>query len=102
MHGVLQQTILVQGLIVFHAHTNIFFQKEIWMSMYVLRTIINFVLVFYLLQKMKTAASYLLGTHDFRNFCKMDVANGVVQFIRTILEVDLCSLCSCGELDSSG
>lgn len=25
------------------------------------------------------------GTHDFRNLCKMDVGNGVLQFERTIL-----------------
>ncbi|KFQ32507.1 tRNA pseudouridine(38/39) synthase, partial [Merops nubicus] len=34
---------------------------------------------------MATAAQRFLGTHDFRNFCKMDVANGVVNFQRTIL-----------------
>ena len=26
-----------------------------------------------------------VGTHDFRNVCKMDVGNGVLQFQRTIL-----------------
>lgn len=35
------------------------------------------------------ASSYLIGTHDFRNFCKMDVANGVVKFIRSILSIDI-------------
>lgn len=38
---------------------------------------------------MNTATKYLIGTHDFRNFCKMDVNNGVVEFIRTILDVDI-------------
>lgn len=33
---------------------------------------------------MKKAASLLIGNHDFRNICKMDVANGVVVFKRTI------------------
>ncbi|XP_029462692.1 tRNA pseudouridine(38/39) synthase isoform X2 [Rhinatrema bivittatum] len=34
---------------------------------------------------MNTAAQKYVGTHDFRNFCKMDVGNGVVNFQRTIL-----------------
>ncbi|XP_069840877.1 tRNA pseudouridine(38/39) synthase isoform X2 [Dendropsophus ebraccatus] len=34
---------------------------------------------------MDRAARMLEGTHDFRNLCKMDVANGVVQFVRTVL-----------------
>jgi len=33
---------------------------------------------------MNTAAKKLEGQHDFRNFCKMDVANGVTQFERNI------------------
>ncbi|XP_063986627.1 tRNA pseudouridine(38/39) synthase [Diachasmimorpha longicaudata] len=35
---------------------------------------------------MNKAASYLVGHHDFRNICKMDVANGVVTFARTVLD----------------
>lgn len=42
---------------------------------------------------MQIAAKYLTGTHDFRNFCKMDVGNGVVQFIRNILSIEF-SPCS--------
>uniref|UniRef100_U5EYI7 Putative pseudouridylate synthase n=1 Tax=Corethrella appendiculata TaxID=1370023 RepID=U5EYI7_9DIPT len=38
---------------------------------------------------MRTAAKYLVGTHDFRNLCKMDVGNGVVTFIRRIQEADI-------------
>lgn len=38
---------------------------------------------------MKLASTKLLGTHDFRNFCKMDVGNGVVEFIRNILHIDI-------------
>lgn len=38
---------------------------------------------------MKLASEKLLGTHDFRNFCKMDVGNGVVEFIRNVMYVDI-------------
>ncbi|NXK89741.1 PUS3 synthase, partial [Formicarius rufipectus] len=34
---------------------------------------------------MDAAAQRYVGTHDFRNLCKMDVANGVLNFQRTIL-----------------
>uniref|UniRef100_H3CY76 Pseudouridylate synthase 3 n=1 Tax=Tetraodon nigroviridis TaxID=99883 RepID=H3CY76_TETNG len=34
---------------------------------------------------MADAAERYEGTHDFRNLCKMDVGNGVLQFERTIL-----------------
>ena len=37
---------------------------------------------------MRTAASHLLGEHDFRNFCKPDVT-AVKTFVRNILEVQL-------------
>ncbi|XP_019625002.1 PREDICTED: tRNA pseudouridine(38/39) synthase-like [Branchiostoma belcheri] len=37
------------------------------------------------IQRMHLAAQKLVGEHDFRNFCKMDVANGVVTFIRRIM-----------------
>lgn len=33
---------------------------------------------------MQTACSHLVGSHDFRNLCKMDVGNGVVTFEREI------------------
>lgn len=41
---------------------------------------------------MEEGAKYLVGTHDFRNLCKMDVCNGVVEFQRTIniVEIRLC------------
>lgn len=35
---------------------------------------------------MKIGTSYLVGQHDYRNLCKMDVANGVVVFEREIRE----------------
>ncbi|KAJ8688400.1 hypothetical protein QAD02_024195 [Eretmocerus hayati] len=38
------------------------------------------------IEAMDEAAKLLIGSHDFRNFCKMDVANGVINFQRTILD----------------
>ncbi|XP_062995142.1 tRNA pseudouridine(38/39) synthase [Elgaria multicarinata webbii] len=38
---------------------------------------------------MNTAAQKFVGTHDFRNLCKMDVANGVTNFQRTILTAEV-------------
>ena len=36
---------------------------------------------------MNEAGERLVGEHDFRNFCKMDVNNGVVNYMRRITEV---------------
>ncbi|KAJ4940115.1 hypothetical protein JOQ06_026425 [Pogonophryne albipinna] len=38
---------------------------------------------------MAEAAKRYEGTHDFRNLCKMDVGNGVLQFERTILSASV-------------
>lgn len=38
---------------------------------------------------MAAAAKRYEGTHDFRNVCKMDVGNGVLQFERTILSASV-------------
>lgn len=38
---------------------------------------------------MQAACKNLEGVHDFRNLCKMDVANGVVAFIRQIIAADI-------------
>ncbi|KAG9350145.1 hypothetical protein JZ751_026498 [Albula glossodonta] len=38
---------------------------------------------------MDKAAKRFEGTHDFRNLCKMDVGNGVLQFERTILSASV-------------
>lgn len=38
---------------------------------------------------MAEAAKKYEGTHDFRNLCKMDVGNGVLQFERTILSASV-------------
>lgn len=36
---------------------------------------------------MQEAGQHLVGEHDYRNLCKMDVGNGVVNFRRRILAV---------------
>ncbi|KAB0799640.1 hypothetical protein PPYR_07520 [Photinus pyralis] len=41
------------------------------------------------IQKMVEGTQFLVGSHDFRNFCKMDVGNGVVKYNRTITHVDI-------------
>lgn len=33
---------------------------------------------------MDTAIKTLIGVHDFRNLCKMDIKNGVIKFERNI------------------
>lgn len=38
-----------------------------------------------LIQNLTSVLNRYEGTHDFRNLCKMDVGNGVLQFERTIL-----------------
>jgi len=43
------------------------------------------------LTRMQEAASALIGEHDFRNLCKMDVGNGVVTYRRHITAVNLAS-----------
>ncbi|EGD75420.1 hypothetical protein PTSG_06496 [Salpingoeca rosetta] len=39
---------------------------------------------------MQAACDHLVGEHDFRNFCKADVAGGVTNFVRTIKEARVC------------
>ena len=39
------------------------------------------------LELMNEGGSYLVGGHDFRNFCKMDVGNGVTDYHRRITSV---------------
>lgn len=41
---------------------------------------------------MNEAASLLLGEHDFRNLCKMDVGNGVTNYTRNISEAVIVEL----------
>ena len=38
---------------------------------------------------MNSAAAKLVGEHDFRNLCKMDVGNGVTTFIRKLLKAEI-------------
>lgn len=42
------------------------------------------------LERMRQAARFLVGTHNFRNFCKLDVVN-VDNFVREILSVEIVS-----------
>ncbi|XP_076280720.1 tRNA pseudouridine(38/39) synthase [Lasioglossum baleicum] len=37
------------------------------------------------IEAMDQAVKYTIGEHDFRNICKMDVANGVTNYKRTVL-----------------
>jgi tRNA pseudouridine38/39 synthase len=43
---------------------------------------------------MKIAANYLIGSHDFRNICKLDIAN-VTNFVREIYYADIACFESC-------
>nr|CAG4640959.1 EOG090X083V [Eulimnadia texana] len=38
---------------------------------------------------MQEATRLLIGQNDFRNFCKMDVGNGVVNYVRSISEISI-------------
>ncbi|KAM0733975.1 tRNA pseudouridine(38/39) synthase [Formica fusca] len=38
---------------------------------------------------MDKSVKYAIGHHDFRNICKMDVANGVINFKRTVLDAKI-------------
>lgn len=42
------------------------------------------------IEAMREACKYLVGVHDFRNLCKMDVGNGVVTFDRELRDVRVC------------
>ncbi|KAG2180903.1 hypothetical protein INT43_008483 [Umbelopsis isabellina] len=41
------------------------------------------------LDRMRKAASYLIGSHDFRNFCKLDPAKNIQNYERTVLSVEI-------------
>lgn len=41
------------------------------------------------IEKMQEACMHLVGSHDFRNLCKMDVGNGVVTYIRRLDSVEI-------------
>lgn len=42
---------------------------------------------------MNQSIQHIVGTHDFRNLCKMDVANGVVQYFRKIMSANVKVCC---------
>lgn len=41
---------------------------------------------------MDKAVKYTVGNYDFRNICKMDVANGVTNFRRTIMDAKVSAI----------
>jgi tRNA pseudouridine38/39 synthase len=41
------------------------------------------------IEAMREGCQSLIGAHDFRNLCKMDVGNGVVSFIRNIYNAEI-------------
>ena len=41
------------------------------------------------IDRMREAAALFLGDHDFRNFCKMDIAGGVTNYRRKILTISI-------------
>lgn len=41
------------------------------------------------IDKMQEACKFLIGAHDFRNLCKMDVGNGVVNYTRRLDSVEI-------------
>ncbi|OZJ05573.1 hypothetical protein BZG36_01685 [Bifiguratus adelaidae] len=41
------------------------------------------------IERMREALQYFGGTHDFRNFCKLDPSKNIVNYERTVLDIDL-------------
>ncbi|EFQ98287.1 tRNA pseudouridine synthase 3 [Nannizzia gypsea CBS 118893] len=41
------------------------------------------------IEAMREAAQYFVGSHDFRNFCKVDTSKQITNFVRRILRADL-------------
>ncbi|XP_075988758.1 tRNA pseudouridine(38/39) synthase [Anticarsia gemmatalis] len=41
------------------------------------------------IQAMRRGCTHVVGSHDYRNLCKMDVGNGVTQFIRELITADV-------------
>lgn len=42
------------------------------------------------IDSMDKAVKYTIGEHDFRNICKMDVANGVTNYQRKVIDAKVC------------
>lgn len=53
------------------------------------------------IESMRTAASYLVGSHDFRNLCSFDLKNGVTNHTRVIESVDIHPIKSISENESN-
>uniref|UniRef100_A0A2A4K4U0 Pseudouridine synthase I TruA alpha/beta domain-containing protein n=1 Tax=Heliothis virescens TaxID=7102 RepID=A0A2A4K4U0_HELVI len=51
------------------------------------------------IQAMRSGCTRLLGSNDYRNLCKMDVGNGVVEFRREIISADVLPISS-NDVDS--
>ncbi|XP_050678281.1 tRNA pseudouridine(38/39) synthase isoform X2 [Leptidea sinapis] len=49
---------------------------------------------------MREACSLLIGSHDFRHLCKMDVGNGVTEFRRKIISADIIPIDDSAEVRS--
>ncbi|ORX60678.1 tRNA pseudouridine synthase [Hesseltinella vesiculosa] len=49
-------------------------------------------------QRMREAARYFVGSHDFRNFCKLDPAKNITNYHRTMMACDIFPLDSQGSL----
>lgn len=45
------------------------------------------------IEAMQEAASYLVGTHDFRNFCKVDPTKQLTSFTRRITDAKIVKVC---------
>ena len=41
------------------------------------------------LERIRQASTHLLGTHDYRNFCKLDITNSEPTFVRRIDQVQI-------------
>ncbi|KMQ48162.1 tRNA pseudouridine synthase [Trichophyton rubrum] len=41
------------------------------------------------IEAMRKAAQYFVGSHDFRNFCKVDTSKQITNFVRRILRADI-------------
>ena len=52
------------------------------------------------IEQMDQACQYLLGEHDFRNLCKMDINNGVVNYTRKVFSANVTHLITKNNTDN--